>query len=160
MEKLTIVRLGQVKDVQTKFGPKKKTGAQFKEYPDVWHDIWSGDLKEGQVVEGTREPREYQGKTYWGFSFPRKDDKAMREIETLRTAVTMMNLRMVELEKKVFPPTIAGTDRPYPTPESNQTRMNPAIARIEAKVFPATIQGTDKPYPTAESEGLTDEPPF
>ena len=121
MEKLTIARLGQTKDVNTKFGMKKKTGVIFKEYDGIWHDVWLGDLKEGQVLEGTRESREWEGKTYWNFNLPRKDDKVMKEIETLRSGLTMINLRVVELEKKVFPPTIAGTDKPYPENNLGET---------------------------------------
>ena len=105
MEKLTISRLGQVKDVQTKFGMKKKTGVQFKEYPDVWHDIWSGDLKEGQIVEGTRESRDYQGKTYWNFNFPKNNPSANNEtLERILAVVTKTNLRVesiyAEMPKK------------------------------------------------------------
>lgn len=74
MEKVTISRVGQEKEIQTKFGAKKKTGVQFKEYGEVWHDIWMGGLKEGQELEGTRESREYQGKTYWDFKLPKKED--------------------------------------------------------------------------------------
>ena len=121
MEKLTISRVGQEKVVETKFGPKKKTGVIFTEHPDIWHDIWLGDLKVGQVLEGTREPREYQGKTYWNFNLPRKDDKVMKEIEGLRTAQTMLNLRVAELEKKAFPAKIAGTDVDYPENNLDET---------------------------------------
>lgn len=108
MEKLTIVRLGQTKDVNTKFGMKKKTGVQFKEYPDVWHDIWSGDLKEGQVVEGTRESREYQGKTYWSFNFPKKNGATSPEVndklERILAGITKLSLKVdqiyLEMDKK------------------------------------------------------------
>ena len=95
MEKLTISRVGQTKDVQTKFGMKKKTGVQFKEYPEIWHDIWSGDLKEGQIVEGTRESRDYQGKTYWNFNFPKKNPGVNNEtLERILATVTKINLRV------------------------------------------------------------------
>lgn len=109
MEKLTIARLGQTKDVNTKFGMKKKTGVIFQEYDGIWHDIWSGDLKEGQVVEGTRESREYQGKTYWSFNFPKKSAQASPEIseklERLLVGQTQikLSLRQIydEMEKRV-----------------------------------------------------------
>lgn len=99
MEKLTISRVGQVKDIQTKFGMKKKTGVQFKEYGEVWHDIWSGDLKVGQVVEGTRDSREYQGKTYWDFKFPKKDDKVNAEMGSLSIKVGGVIARLSVIEK-------------------------------------------------------------
>lgn len=110
MEKVTIARLGQTKDVNTKFGMKKKTGAQFKEYGEVWHDIWSGDLKEGQVLEGTRESREYQGKLYWSFVFPKKSfaptasPEIGEKLERILAGITKLSLKVdqiyLEMDKK------------------------------------------------------------
>lgn len=64
MERLKVTRAGEVKEVNTKFGLKKKQGVQFKEYPNVWHDVWASGIKEGDVLEGTRTSREWEGKTY------------------------------------------------------------------------------------------------
>ena len=118
MDKLTISRLGQEKIIETKFGPKKKTGVQFKEYGDIWHDIWAGDLKEGQVVEGTRASREYQGKIYWNFNFPKKDAVSNQTLESILKQVTTTNLMVREIYNKTFPSKIDGTNVDYPTPES------------------------------------------
>jgi len=97
MQKYTITRIGTSKDVNTKFGPKQKTGVLFKETGDVWHDIWkaANQLSVGQVLEGTRESREYNGKIYWDFKLPKKD-----EVLTAKTGD--LEKRVERLETKVF----------------------------------------------------------
>lgn len=127
MEKLTISRLGQTKDVQTKFGMKKKTSVQFKEYGDIWHDVWSGDLKEGQVVEGTRESRDYQGKTYWNFNFPKKSGGVSPEVndklERILAGITKANLKLdqIYLEMAKQPRTAESIKRDYAPLLDNET---------------------------------------
>lgn len=110
MEKLTISRVGQTKDIQTKFGLKPKTGVQFKEYGDIWHDIWTSGLKEGQVLEGTRASRDYQGKTYWDFKLPKKDEVmagAVKEqgdkLEQILNKLTGMNLILQSIREHTVP---------------------------------------------------------
>ena len=97
MEKVTITRVGQEKEVTTKFGPKKKQGAQFVEYPDVWHDIWGGGLKEGQTLEGTRVSREYQGKVYWNFNLPKKDEVNQKALEDIQNKLTFHGIYLKEI---------------------------------------------------------------
>ncbi len=77
----TIERVGETKQIQTKFGLKDKTGVIFKEFPNVWHDIWAKDLKVGQEVEGERTSREYNGKIYWTFNFPKKSEVAVNAVK-------------------------------------------------------------------------------
>lgn len=99
MEKLEIIRVGQTKQVQTKFGLKDKTGVIFKQYPDIWHDIWSKDLKVGQIVEGTRDSREWEGKTYWSFNFPKKEKGGVsqHDFDTLKQEVQDLKKKMDDL---------------------------------------------------------------
>ena len=97
MQKYTITRIGTEKEVNTKFGLKHKTGVLFKETGDVWHDLWKkkSELTVGQVVEGTRDSREYEGKIYWDFKFPKKDEVLTAKTGDLEKRVTL-------LENKVF----------------------------------------------------------
>lgn len=101
MEKVTITRVGQVKMMNTKFGEKPKTGVQFKEYGDLWHDIWRGDLKVGQELEGTRSSREYQGKTYWDFKLPNKDEAARSELSKVQFSMGAIKSRLALIEEKL-----------------------------------------------------------
>jgi hypothetical protein len=87
MEKLTIAAAGSDKEIQTKFGLKKKQGIQFKEYGTLWHDVWGGGRKVGEVLEGTRSSREWEGKTYWDFKLPKKDDKTNEQMFQLENRV-------------------------------------------------------------------------
>ncbi len=117
MEKVTIQKVGQEKEVQTKFGPKKKTGVIFKEYPDVWHDTWLSGLKEGQVLEGTRESRDYQGKTYWNFNLPKKGEASDKKLDEALHYLLKINMGINELleeKRKNDKPKISGTDVDYP----------------------------------------------
>lgn len=94
MEKLTISKVGTEKEVQTKFGLKKKMGVQFNEYPDVWHDVWISGLRVGDVLEGTRSSREWEGKTYWDFKLPKKDDVTNTKLEQILNKLTGMSLTL------------------------------------------------------------------
>lgn len=118
MEKVTIVKLSAEKEIQTKFGLRKKTGVQFKEYGEIWHDVWSGGLKEGQVIEGTRKSREYEGKTYWSFELPKKDDKVVEMLSQLLTKVGSINAKIDFLADKLYPREQAVADSHTNYPEN------------------------------------------
>lgn len=92
MQKYTITRVGSEKEINTKFGPKKKTGVMFKETGDIWHDIWkaANQLSVGQVLEGTRDSREYNGKIYWDFKLPKKDEVAVIKTDALEKRVKVL----------------------------------------------------------------------
>jgi len=114
MQKYTITRVGSEKEVNTKFGVKQKTGVMFKETGDIWHDIWKAknQLKEGQVLEGTRESREYNGKIYWDFKLPKKDEVASIKTDALEKRVKI-------LEDKVFGADVPSEDRMPDYPEDD-----------------------------------------
>jgi hypothetical protein len=117
MEKLTITRVGPEKDVETKYGTKKKQGVWFKEYGEVWHDVWGGGLKEGQILEGTRKSRDYQGKTYWNFELPKKENPNQKVLEDIQNKLTFHGIylkEIVEWIRKSEQPKVVD----YPTPES------------------------------------------
>lgn len=95
LQKFTITQVTEDKAIETKFGSKMKQSCKFKETGDIWHGIWGGGKKVGDIVEGTRESRLYDGKEYWDFKFPKKD-----EVATLKTDA--LEIRVKKLEDKVF----------------------------------------------------------
>jgi|ERR1035437_1505086 hypothetical protein len=112
MQKYKISRIGQEKDISTKFGMKKKTGVLFEETGDVWHDIWKGKdlMKIGDELEGTRESKEYEGKVYWTLKLPKKDDVIAGQVkqqgdklETILNKLTQMNLILQSMRDHVIP---------------------------------------------------------
>lgn len=115
MEKLTISRVGQEKEVQTQYGLKKKVGVQFKEYGDIWHDVWKTGLKVGEVLEGTRDSRDYNGKTYWNFKLPKKEERQAMDfskVDQVLNKLTSMNLLMLVIAEKVgVNPHLPATDQ-------------------------------------------------
>lgn len=119
METLTIARVGTEKEIQTKFGLRKKMGVQFKEYGDIWHDVWTSGLKVGQTLQGTRASREWEGKTYWDFKLPKREDatnSVNEKLETILNKLTQINLAL-ELIQDILIPKEQGkvpTDVDYP----------------------------------------------
>jgi len=114
MERLKVTRAGEVKEVNTKFGLKKKQGVQFKEYPNVWHDVWASGIKEGDVLEGTRTSREWEGKTYWNFVLPNKNDAVSHKLEQILTTLGMMSYHIKAIaENTKTKLTSAGTPIPF-----------------------------------------------
>jgi len=78
MTKLTIKQFGQTKDINTKYGPKKKSAIKAAEYGENWLDYWlspqTQDWKVGDTVEVEAvTPREYNGKTYYDIKMPKVD---------------------------------------------------------------------------------------
>lgn len=121
MEKLTIEKAGLEKEVKTKNGLVKKQGVQFKEHPGVWHDIWASGLKVGDVLEGERVSREWEGKIYWNFNLPKKStvelEKIKHDVEVLKTEIGRIKFHLN------IKPTTPGNEEEkakgyhYPTPE-------------------------------------------
>lgn len=103
METLTISVVGKEKEVQTKFGLKKKQGVQFKEYGAIWHDIFASGLKVGQTLTGERVSRDYEGKTYWNFKLPKKDDITNGTLEQILMKLTQMNLLLQSIREHTVP---------------------------------------------------------
>jgi hypothetical protein len=97
METVTISRVGQPKEVETKFGKKTKTGVQFKEHGEVWHDVWVSDLKVGQTLQGERVSRDWEGKTYWNFNLAKKDDRIDGKLEEILIKIGMLNLKVEKI---------------------------------------------------------------
>lgn len=95
METVKISRVGQAKEIQTKFGLKKKTGVQFEQYPDVWHDVWADGLSVGQELTGDRSSREYNGNTYWDFKLPKKTGGAsIEDITYIKNKLLSIDLQL------------------------------------------------------------------
>lgn len=104
MEKLTIVRIGEIKTVQYtnkrtgKPDSFQKVGFQTREYPDRWFDlIFRGipPITEGQSYEFELTSREYNGKTYWDAKLPNKEDMLRAEVESLKS-------RVLRLEEAIY----------------------------------------------------------
>lgn len=106
MEKVTISRVGSEKEVQTKFGLKKKQGVQFNEYGDIWHDVWASGLKVGQELQGTRASREWEGKTYWNFNLPKKSDETNDKLERILNKLTTLTLEVSIIAEAVLTPEV------------------------------------------------------
>lgn len=125
MEKLTITKVGTEKQVTTKFGPKTKMGVQFKEYGELWHDVWTGGLKVGDILEGTRASREWEGKTYWDFKLPKKDDKVVEMLSQLLTKVGSINAKIDYLQEKLYPreKAVAESINDYPNEELGEPQF-------------------------------------
>ena len=115
-ETLTISRVGTEKEVQTKFGLKKKQGVQFKEYGDLWHDIWASGLKVGQTLTGTRESREWEGKTYWKFKLPKKEDIVGGKLEEILIKLGQFGLVLNQIKEATVKPRqgVVRTEVDYP----------------------------------------------
>jgi len=65
-----------IKNVSTKFGNKDKVSVHDGER---WYDLGfanseTNKIKEGSEIEGTVTTREYNGKTYYEFHLPKKED--------------------------------------------------------------------------------------
>lgn len=74
--------------VQTKYG--EKTKYSIKDSNERWYSCWDRDMagvKQGDTIEGEVLSREYNGKTYYDFKLPRKEDLLERRIEALEKAV-------------------------------------------------------------------------
>lgn len=80
--KLKIDRVGQTRDVATKFGLKKKISFLFGDkWAECWVDKRVQSLKAGDEVEGELTSREYNGKTYWDLILPKAGDENFKRIE-------------------------------------------------------------------------------
>lgn len=119
--KLTIEKVGQEKTVQTKFGPKQKRGVIFKEFPNIWHDVWASGLKEGQELEGERVSRDWEGKQYWNFQLPKKENVLGHKLEEILNGQTTIKLginrilALLEPDRPIPKGTkVAGTQIEYP----------------------------------------------
>ncbi len=81
MIKLTITKIGEPKDVQTRYGKKQKSWIMAKEYGEnflsYWVNGYSKDWGVGKEVEVERvDERDYQGKKYYDVIIPRLDREA------------------------------------------------------------------------------------
>ena len=103
MEKLTISNVTADREVQTKYGLKKKQGVQFQEYGTLWHDLWGGGHKKGEILEGTRESREYEGKTYWTFKLPNKESAVIVKLEEILIKLGKMGLDIQQIKEATKP---------------------------------------------------------
>lgn len=127
MQTLTIKRAGDNKEIQTKFGPKLKQGVQFEETGDIWHDIWGGNRKEGDKVTGTRESRDYEGKTYWSFKTLSAENETKETLKSILNKLTSINLDIQQIRDAVIPQAIkAPTQSKYPSmPDYPEEEINP-----------------------------------
>lgn len=120
MQKFTITQVTADKSINTKYGAKLKQSCKFKETGDIWHGIWGGGKKVGDVVEGTRESREFEGKIYWDFKFPKKD-----EVQAIKQTEMDERLRKIEFRLGVIEDHLKAKakstpeDEPYDYPEND-----------------------------------------
>jgi len=161
METFTITRVGTPKTIETKFGPKVKTGVQTVEYPDVWHDVWAGNLMNGQKLEGTRTSREYQGKTYWSIELPKKSEQAVQavkkevgdKLEQILNDLTTLKLGMRQiasfLETNMIKRTSDGKPMPFQDDNKSSTAYFPSTGEPAIVEYPddeETIKASDIPF--------------
>jgi hypothetical protein len=102
MEKLTVSNVVKTQEVQSKFGPQVRSAFKTNEYGERILSAFSKyAIKEGQVIEGTVEEQERDGRTFHNFKFaPRnaapagipKEDLAIinRKLDTLITKVDQL----------------------------------------------------------------------
>lgn len=125
--KLKITNTWPPKDVNTRFGPKKKfsikaTGHNLgsNEFLGVWLSSATQDWKVGDEVEVVDVVEETggDGKVYRNVIMPKSSGglppEVAKSIEELKSDMVRVKLAIATLEKKVFPATIQGTDIPYP----------------------------------------------
>ena len=124
MEKLTISRVGAERTVKTKYGDKIKQGVIFREYTDIWHDVWQGGLKEGQVLEGERASRDWEGKTYWSLNLPKKGTVDAGKIEEIITKLNLLQNSVEQIAKYLDTNMVKRTSSGAPVPDFTHDTMN------------------------------------
>lgn len=73
MEKLTVNKVLKTQEVQGKFGPQVRSAFTTNEYGErIFSTFAKYAVKEGQVLEGTIEQQERDGKTFHNFKFAPK----------------------------------------------------------------------------------------
>lgn len=127
--KLKITWLGQPKEIQTKFGLKKKNsitaqGQYADNYLSYWLSPQTQNWKVGDEVEVSNvTTREHQGKTYYDIVMPKKDDAAKVEIMALSHKLDLISGQLRSVidhlsGKNLLNVTSAGT--PVPTFDQSQ----------------------------------------
>lgn len=111
MQTVTVKKLNW-KEGEGAKGKWKKIGIITEELGDKWLGCFENKFnatKLGEIQEGSRiEVVVSQNGDFWNFDFPSKTDVVAMQNEELAA-------RVARLEAAVFPPTIAGTNVPYPT---------------------------------------------
>mgnify|MGYP000851726409 CR=1 FL=1 len=113
MQKLTVKKINW-KEGEGARGKWSKIGIITEELGDKWLGCFEDKynsaklraLAEGSVIEVVVT----QNGDFWNFAFPSKTDVVAQQSADHEA-------RILRLEKAVFPPTVAGTDVPYPTGE-------------------------------------------
>lgn len=76
-------------EVDTKYGKKKKLnlqviGAKGEQFVDGFANQITETWKEGDVVDIDITPREWNGKTYYGFKAPKIEEIILRELSEIK----------------------------------------------------------------------------
>lgn len=111
MELVTVEKINW-KEGEGAKGKWKKIGIITEEHGDKWFGCFENkfnatklaDIHKGSKIEVVTS----QNGDFWNFEFPTKTDVVAQQNEELAA-------RVARLEAAVFPPTITGTDIPYPT---------------------------------------------
>ena len=128
MKTLTINWVGEVKVMETKFGPKNKFSIKAPEEGDKFIEVWLKTnlpiWKVGEIheVEEITE-REYNGKKYYSAKLPNKfgarnDEAVLKAISDVASTITKQNLLLVEIGRALnvesLRSKVAGTEIDYP----------------------------------------------
>lgn len=87
MEKLTVNRVLKTQEVQGKFGPQVRSAFTTNEYGErIFSTFAKYTVKEGQVLEGTVEEQERDGKVFHNFKFAPKNGLSETDRALIATA--------------------------------------------------------------------------
>lgn len=124
--KLTIVSLGQPKEVKTKFGVKQKSYIKAEEYADKFLSYWitssTQNWKIGDSVDVENvTSREYEGKTYYDIVMPRASGgvpaelvKSIEQILSYQTKANLMLAELLEEKRNKVPYPEGEPEMPFP----------------------------------------------
>lgn len=101
MQKYTIKWIGEPKDITTKYGVKQKFSIKVEgndNYLGVWASQANRDWKIGQEIEGTiTESAGRDGKKFFNFDMPKKNDEALALVKSLEITVNLMKRKVDEM---------------------------------------------------------------
>ena len=93
----TITNTSAPKNIDTKYGLKKKFGLQLSSHGEKWFDCWMGRTTQGWIngteltdEEFTIEEREYNGKTYYTIKPVSSESRLEQRIVALEERVDKM----------------------------------------------------------------------
>lgn len=104
MNKYKISWIGEKKDITTKFGVKQKFSIKVdgnNEFLGVWASPATDSWAKGMEVEGNiTQSAGRDGKIFWNFDLPKKNDQALELVKLLEITVSRLKDKVEKLEKE------------------------------------------------------------